>query len=112
MAHDVGFYDNKTNENFGYFFGFAEAIWYKLLDAEHCNGGDSGTGKSVIKSSSDMTTVLNLMETFSVVINYPDQNLFPDIFTTIRSWIIKNSSRDIKIQFSYQRFLIINRKKQ
>lgn len=100
MAHDVGFYDNKTNENIGYFFGFAEAVWYKLLDADHCYGGVSGNGKTVVKSSSEMIAVINLMETFSVVINYPDQNRFPNIFKTIHNWIIDNPSREIKIQFS------------
>jgi hypothetical protein len=100
MAHDVGFYDNKTNENIGYFFGFAEAAWYKLLDAEHCYAGVSGNGKTVVKSSSEMIAVLNLMEKLSVVINYPDQNRFPKIFKTIRNWIIENPSREIKIKFS------------
>ena len=100
MAHDVGFYDNKTNENIGFFFGFAEAIWYKLLDADHCYGGVSGNGKSVVKSSSDMATALKLMETFTVVINYPDPNRFPDALSTLRNWISENPSGEIKIQFS------------
>lgn len=100
MAHDVGFFDNKTNKNIDLFFGFAEGIWYKLLDAEHCYGGVSGNGKSVVKTSSDMMTILKLMEKFTVVINYPDKSRFPETFNALRNWINKNPSGEIKIHFS------------
>jgi hypothetical protein len=74
MAHDVEFYDNNTNETIGFFFGLAEAIWYKLLDADHYYGGCSGNGKTVFKTAREMENVLTVMETFKALQSYPDPN--------------------------------------
>jgi len=100
MAHDVEFYDNNTNETIGFFFGLAEAVWYKLLDADHCYGGVSGNGKTVFKTASEMGCVLTVMETFKAVQSYPDPNRFPNIFFTLRNWIEENPEGQIRVRFS------------
>ncbi len=99
MAHDINFDDNNTGENIGSFSGFAEAVWYKLSDADHCYAGVSGNGNSVVKTANEMQSIIEVIKTFRVVQNYPDPNRFPNIIFTLQNWIESNPEGHIRICF-------------
>lgn len=88
MTHHIGFYDNKTKENITYFWGYPESIWYRSLDAEHFYTDVSGNEQYVFKSAIEITNIINVMETYSVVINSISLGRsFIKTFTEIRCWL-------------------------
>jgi len=110
MTHHIGFYDNKTKDNIVYFWGYPESIWYRFLDAEHFYTDVSGNEQYVLKSAVEITNIINVMETYSVVVNSISLGRsFITTFTEIRSWLKNNPSGEIKIQF-YNNDLITGKK--
>jgi hypothetical protein len=109
MTHHIGFYDKQTKESIVYFEGYPESMWYRFLDAEHFYTDVSGNDQYVFKSAIEITNIINVMETYSVIVNSYSNESFIETFTEIRSWLKNNQSGEIKIQF-YNNDLITGKK--
>lgn len=97
MAHDITFKSTSDKEKKPiYFFGYMAGLFYRHLDAEHCNAGISGTNESVIRTRAQVLRAIEQIERDPACQNYPDPNRFPDF----KKEILADDSEEYKITFS------------
>lgn len=100
MAHDIGFYDADTKEVVTFFFGYAGGIFYEAFDAEHCDGGMSGTNRGVTRNAEQVRQALEKIKSSKIYTSYPDPDRLPDVVTSIEQYLDAHPNAKILIHYS------------
>lgn len=110
MAHDIGFYgyrhgephpkSQEPDDTIGYFFGYAQGIFYTAFNATHCDNGISGANRGVLRSADQAQHAVKVINDSGIPDTYPDPGRIQEILEKLEQYLDEYPNCYLLIHYS------------